>query len=447
MGGAIFNMQGALTIRDSTVAANTALGGADEVSDRGKGIAGAIFNLNGTFTAVGSTFANNAGAYYASQIYNLDYDGSQARVAQATLRDTIVADGVGSVAWPFDLASDKSTYNIAPPSGSAANADVSQFDLVRTMNAQEQGSVTGLPLVADPRLGPLQANGGPTETMAPMPGSPAIAAGDPGCLDLAGMALVTDQRGVPRPQGAACDIGAYEVAPPSASTGAASAISAVGAHLAATVTPNSGDAAVHFDYGTTSAYGSQTAVQHLAGVTASPVATTLSGLSAHTTYHFRVVATSPDGTAVGADRTFTTAAGGAVVRGVMLSPTAFAAAPNGPSALAARLHRRYGTKATFTLNEPADVRFTVVQPQPGRVARSGRCVKPTPKSRRAPRCTRLRGLHGSFTRSGAAGANHFRFSGRLAGHKLKLGRYKLVATPRTGGKPGPAASAAFRIIK
>lgn len=56
----------------------------------------------------------------------------------------------------------------------------------------------------DPRLGPLQDNGGPTLTIALLPGSPAIDAG----ITLAGIA--TDQRGVVRPSGTAPDIGAYE---------------------------------------------------------------------------------------------------------------------------------------------------------------------------------------------------------------------------------------------
>jgi hypothetical protein len=56
----------------------------------------------------------------------------------------------------------------------------------------------------DPRLGPLADNGGPTRTQALLPGSPAIdAGGADGCPK-------TDQRGIPRPQGAACDIGAFE---------------------------------------------------------------------------------------------------------------------------------------------------------------------------------------------------------------------------------------------
>jgi hypothetical protein len=59
----------------------------------------------------------------------------------------------------------------------------------------------------DPKLSPLANNGGPTLTMALLPGSPAIDAGDNAS------APPTDQRGAPRPAGLACDIGAYEYDP------------------------------------------------------------------------------------------------------------------------------------------------------------------------------------------------------------------------------------------
>jgi chitodextrinase len=56
-------------------------------------------------------------------------------------------------------------------------------------------------------LGPLADNGGATPTMALLPGSAAIDAGDDAVCP------ATDQRGVTRPQGAHCDIGAYEAEP------------------------------------------------------------------------------------------------------------------------------------------------------------------------------------------------------------------------------------------
>ena len=56
-------------------------------------------------------------------------------------------------------------------------------------------------------LGPLSDNGGPTATHALETGSPALDTADPaGCP-------ATDQRGVTRPQGAGCDVGAYEREP------------------------------------------------------------------------------------------------------------------------------------------------------------------------------------------------------------------------------------------
>ena len=67
----------------------------------------------------------------------------------------------------------------------------------------------------NPLLAALASNGGPTETLALSPGSSAIDAGDAGCP-------ATDQRGVTRPQGAACDIGAFELQiPPSVGGGPA----------------------------------------------------------------------------------------------------------------------------------------------------------------------------------------------------------------------------------
>ncbi|MEZ4709847.1 MAG: family 16 glycosylhydrolase [Caldilineaceae bacterium] len=65
-------------------------------------------------------------------------------------------------------------------------------------------SATGDQPNTDPLLGPLTDNGGPTLTHALLPGSPAIDAADNGACP------ATDQRGVARPQGAGCDIGAYE---------------------------------------------------------------------------------------------------------------------------------------------------------------------------------------------------------------------------------------------
>jgi hypothetical protein len=75
--------------------------------------------------------------------------------------------------------------------------------------------VTGTNLASFPAssLGPLQNNGGPTWTMAPTPDSAALDAGVH-CQDENAALLTTDQRGVRRPLGVECDLGAVEFMPP-----------------------------------------------------------------------------------------------------------------------------------------------------------------------------------------------------------------------------------------
>jgi hypothetical protein len=153
-----------------------------------------------------------------------------------------------------------------------------------------------------PALRPLAENGGPVETMALEPGSPAIdAGGAAGCP-------ATDARGVLRPAGAACDVGAFEVATPIATTETASGVATGGATLVGVATnPDLAGGSVSFQYGTTTAYGSQTAAQGIGATTrGASFAASVAGLSPGTTYHFREVVTNAAGTAAGADRTFTT---------------------------------------------------------------------------------------------------------------------------------------------
>jgi len=62
----------------------------------------------------------------------------------------------------------------------------------------------------DLKLGPLADNGGLTETRALLPGSVAIDQAED-CLDADDAPLTTDQRGIVRPQGSTCDVGAFEL--------------------------------------------------------------------------------------------------------------------------------------------------------------------------------------------------------------------------------------------
>ena len=63
---------------------------------------------------------------------------------------------------------------------------------------------------------------------------------------------------------------------------------------------------VSFRWGTTTSYGHTTPVQSQTGNTFRNITANISGLSTHTTYHFRIAATNSAGTRFGGDRTFTT---------------------------------------------------------------------------------------------------------------------------------------------
>jgi hypothetical protein len=96
------------------------------------------------------------------------------------------------------------------------------YNLIKTItNCFVTGPQGGNIVGQDPRLGPLQNNGGSTHTHALLSGSPAIDAGAPaGCVDDLDLPLTNDQRGFKRPvpAGGSCDIGAYEYFPASFET-------------------------------------------------------------------------------------------------------------------------------------------------------------------------------------------------------------------------------------
>jgi hypothetical protein len=97
---------------------------------------------------------------------------------------------------------------------------------------------------------------------------------------------------------------------PTVVTGAASAVTQSSATLNATVNPNGATVSdCHFNYGTSTSYGSSVPCTTLPGSGTSPVAVSapLTGLIAKTTYHFQIVATNATGTGEGTDQTFTTA--------------------------------------------------------------------------------------------------------------------------------------------
>ena len=155
--------------------------------------------------------------------------------------------------------------------------------------------------------------------------------------------------GVGTPQG-----GAAPAKPkPTVTTQAAGSVVATTATLNGSVNPNGSSTTYHFDYGTTTSYGSQSpAVDASAGSGSSAVAesTSLSGLAPNTTYHFRLVATNEGGTSTGSDLSFTTGDKPSVTTAAASSVLDTTATLNGsvtPNRLSTTYHFEYGTTTSY----------------------------------------------------------------------------------------------------
>lgn len=107
---------------------------------------------------------------------------------------------------------------------------------------------------------------------------------------------------------------------PAVETLPASPIGEKGATLKGTVNPDGGETKTYFEYGTSTSYGSKTAEVNVgSGSTPLEQSQAISGLSANTVYHYRIVASNPSGSSQGIDRTFTTV-GAPAISGLSATP-------------------------------------------------------------------------------------------------------------------------------
>jgi hypothetical protein len=142
---------------------------------------------------------------------------------------------------------------------------------------------------------------------------------------------------------------------PVVATSPATLIGSFSATLNGTVDPHGLATNVYFQYGTTTSYGSTTSMQSHTGNTYLNISASISGLSASTVYHFRIVATNSAGTTFGGDRTFPTLSptGPPVVT---TNPATFIASFSvtlnallDPHGLTTSVHFQYGTTTSYGL--------------------------------------------------------------------------------------------------
>lgn len=130
-----------------------------------------------------------------------------------------------------------------------------------------------------------------------------------------------------------------------------------------------------------------------------------------------------------------------VISGLGIAPSSFRAAKRGGSIVP-----KHYARVSYRLSAWATVRFTAQRAATGR-RRGKSCVKPAAKLRHAKKCQRYVPVRGSFARARPAGGDSFHFSGRLGGHALRPGAYRLVATATDrGGLVSQPATRPFHIL-
>lgn len=228
-GGGLINNFGDATILRSAITHNVAASSSGPFPAGG----GGVVNSDGTMVIANSTLSGNVvnGGASGGALLLVNFFGSapsDVTVVNSTLSGN-QADGAGGAAAAMDFAGGQpvggafvNTVVAYNPAGDGRNCTAMPGTVFLSggHNLEDLDTCafnqTGDLVNTDPMLGPLQNNGGPTETHALLPGSPAINGGDDGVCAAPPVSAV-DQRGAGRPMGAACDIGAYEAeSPPTA---------------------------------------------------------------------------------------------------------------------------------------------------------------------------------------------------------------------------------------
>jgi len=221
MGGAIFNHAGTVALINVTATGNSALGGASGAGSSGSGLGAVLFNLNGQVTIDFSTLAGNtlsgnnaltdASGPADGSVYSLAYgykiSNGGVSAASLTISNSIVHGTQG--ATNADMVANVVDGNATTNTSNLVYAGKNLVQHSYTVSGVTQSGSS--PSTADPLLGAL-SHYLPSAPLPVLPigaNSPATDATTSCSLTPSG-SLEVDERGTARPQGAHCDIGAYE---------------------------------------------------------------------------------------------------------------------------------------------------------------------------------------------------------------------------------------------
>jgi predicted outer membrane repeat protein len=223
-GGGIYNTAASPALSNLIINDNTAFYG------------GGIYNSASSPVLTNSTLSNNTAVDYGGgmenwnnsspQVTNVTFSGNTAfegggmqnwfsnpTITNATFSGNSATDAGGGIhSWSESVPQVRNTIlwgNTAVLAGSGQVYDETPNNTVLSYNVLQgpcpAGAVCSHLVTTDPKLGTLGNNGGYTPTIPLLPGSSALNTADQG------LCPAFDQRGVARPQGAGCDIGAYEL--------------------------------------------------------------------------------------------------------------------------------------------------------------------------------------------------------------------------------------------
>jgi CSLREA domain-containing protein len=198
-GGGLNNIAGQVKVINSTFTGNSA--GKD---------GGGIDNNQGGLEVVNSTFTGNSAGKDGGGIHN--DDGGTATVINSTFSGNSANQGGGINNDIVGTTTLKNTIVANNPNGkncSGAKITDGGYNLEGGTSCGFRAAKNSLPSTNPKLASSLANNGGPTKTIKLLKGSPAINA-IPKTKNGCGTTITTDQRGVRRPQGNGCDIGAFE---------------------------------------------------------------------------------------------------------------------------------------------------------------------------------------------------------------------------------------------